>query len=120
MNTRYDGDGQVVGHSVTCNSCGCEARQGATYQKARLNAETDDWHSDGGSGYECPKCQRHTHGRGGAMAGEKRGCHICGGKRVKDLTQGLGPDRHIYCLDCKGHHYKGRWVTRKQWDIEAG
>ena len=40
----------------------------------------------------------------------------CKKRQVKDLSQGLGDERHYYCIECKSHLYKGMACTRKQWD----
>ena len=39
----------------------------------------------------------------------------CDHKRKKDLSQGLGNERHDYCLDCGTHWYKGRVWNCEQW-----
>lgn len=41
----------------------------------------------------------------------------CDKPQQKDLTQGLGPDRHIYCQSCKAHQYDGKFYTRQEWEI---
>ena len=40
----------------------------------------------------------------------------CDTPQVKDLTQGLGPDRHYYCAHCKSHLWKGEIYTKKEWE----
>lgn len=40
----------------------------------------------------------------------------CKHPRRKDLTQGLGKERNLYCPDCKSHWYKGRFWTAAEWD----
>lgn len=34
----------------------------------------------------------------------------------KDLTQGLGAERHYYCPNCGTHWYNNRIWTKKEWD----
>ena len=40
----------------------------------------------------------------------------CMHKNRKDLTQGLGDERHIYCPDCKWHLYKDREWSKEEWE----
>lgn len=40
----------------------------------------------------------------------------CNCERKKDLTNGYGSVRNIYCPDCKGHEYGGVKFTSKEWD----
>lgn len=42
--------------------------------------------------------------------------HKCDCSAQKDLSQGKGPDRHIYCPRCGKHVYKGIHWTRKHWE----
>jgi hypothetical protein len=35
---------------------------------------------------------------------------------AKDLSQGKGPERHIYCPTCGKHVYKGIEWTKKHWE----
>lgn len=35
----------------------------------------------------------------------------------KDLTQGLGATRNIYCPDCKCHWYNEKFYTRDEWEV---
>jgi len=43
--------------------------------------------------------------------------NCCDKPQQKDLTQGLGPDRHIYCQSCKAHEYDGKFYTRQELEI---
>jgi len=45
-------------------------------------------------------------------------CGICGVKKVKDLSQGLGPDRHLFCTECRAHQWGDRWISREDWEKE--
>jgi hypothetical protein len=56
MNTYYDDDGKVIERRVVCSACGAEAPGAKGIREAKLAAESDDWESDGGQGYECPSC----------------------------------------------------------------
>ena len=40
----------------------------------------------------------------------------CKEPTIKDLTQGLGPDRHLYCEKCKSHEWRGREYSKKEWE----
>jgi len=40
----------------------------------------------------------------------------CKHEQKNDLSQGLGPERHYFCLSCKSHWYKGKEWTRDEWD----
>lgn len=42
------------------------------------------------------------------------GC--CKNPKTKDLTQGLGPDRHMYCEKCKAHEWQSRQYSKKEWE----
>ena len=42
--------------------------------------------------------------------------NCCNKPEVKDLTQGLGNDRHMYCTHCGAHEYDGRQYTRAEWN----
>lgn len=42
--------------------------------------------------------------------------NCCSNPQVKDLSQGLGEHRHLYCTSCKSHAWKGTMYTRQQWD----
>ena len=41
----------------------------------------------------------------------------CVHRHKKDLTQGLGEERHFYCPNCKSHWYKGRLWSRAEWEL---
>lgn len=41
----------------------------------------------------------------------------CSHSAKKDLTQGLGDERNIYCPTCKSHWYKGRFWTAEEWNF---
>jgi hypothetical protein len=40
----------------------------------------------------------------------------CNHAEKRDLTQGLGVERHYYCSKCGAHWYKGREWSRKEWE----
>lgn len=40
----------------------------------------------------------------------------CKHEAKKDLTQGLGEERHWYCPACGSHWYKGVFYNKKNWD----
>lgn len=42
--------------------------------------------------------------------------NCCSNPKVKDLSQGLGDDRHLYCVTCKSHTYRGQVYDRQQWE----
>ncbi len=42
--------------------------------------------------------------------------NCCGSPAVKDLSQGLGENRHFYCCNCKSHKWKGSFYTRQEWE----
>jgi hypothetical protein len=39
----------------------------------------------------------------------------CGHGEERDLTQGLGEERHYICMRCGMRHYRGRVWTRREW-----
>jgi len=39
----------------------------------------------------------------------------CANPMVKDLSQGLGAERHYYCQRCKAHVWRGVKYTAKEW-----
>jgi len=43
-------------------------------------------------------------------------CEFCKRDQMKDLTQGLGETRNLYCSRCRAHFYLGRWYSKKEWD----
>ena len=40
----------------------------------------------------------------------------CNKPRIKDLSQGIGPERHLYCQSCQSHTYKGIFYSKLEWD----
>jgi len=41
-------------------------------------------------------------------------CKFCGNKGTQNLS---GMDLiHIFCPKCKGHYYRDKWYTRKEWE----
>lgn len=42
----------------------------------------------------------------------------CKHENKKDLSQGLGEERHYYCSDCGSHWYRGKYWTRAEWEKE--
>ena len=42
--------------------------------------------------------------------------NCCENKQIKDLSQGLGNERHWYCSRCQAHIWKGKFYTAKEWD----
>jgi hypothetical protein len=47
---------------------------------------------------------------------ENVAAQICTHSNKKDLTQGLGTVRNIYCPNCKMHWYKGRSWLLEEWN----
>lgn len=42
--------------------------------------------------------------------------NCCSNPQIKDLSQGLGELRHLYCASCKAHTWRGVFYTRQEWD----
>jgi len=40
----------------------------------------------------------------------------CGAPETKDLSQGIGTKRHMYCSKCKSHYFNDRMWTAKEWE----
>ena len=51
-------------------------------------------------------------------------CGLCHGKKVTtwryfdSLTPTAERQNHTFCHDCRGHHYKGKWITKAQWEAD--
>lgn len=43
--------------------------------------------------------------------------NCCEKPKQKDLTQGLGVYRHMFCQSCKSHEYAGKFYTRDSWEL---
>ena len=43
-------------------------------------------------------------------------CEICDGSTVKELSMGDSKGQHYYCPACKGHLFRGKWISRKEWE----
>lgn len=41
--------------------------------------------------------------------------NCCDKPSWKDLTQGLGEERHYYCSRCRAHIWRGRFWTYETW-----
>lgn len=39
----------------------------------------------------------------------------CTCRKIKDLNQGFGDSKHLYCPDCGRHEYNDRGWTREEW-----
>ena len=35
--------------------------------------------------------------------------------KIKDLTQAIGPERHLFCANCKAHLWHGKQYTANEW-----
>jgi len=46
--------------------------------------------------------------------------NCCKNKKIKDLTQGLGEERHFFCVTCRAHYWRGVFYDRKQWEAYIG
>lgn len=40
----------------------------------------------------------------------------CKSPQIKDLSQGLGDERHYYCSACKSHLWRGAQYDRREWE----
>jgi hypothetical protein len=44
-------------------------------------------------------------------------CKLCGGHNITTWVKA----KHTFCHTCRGHRYKGKWITAQKWeaDMEA-
>lgn len=42
--------------------------------------------------------------------------NCCDKPALSDLTNGIGPKRHLFCQKCKAHFYNNRQWTAKEWE----
>ena len=43
--------------------------------------------------------------------------NCCKKPNIKDLAQGLGEKRHLYCSNCKSHKWDGILYSKKEWSL---
>lgn len=41
----------------------------------------------------------------------------CEKQNLKDLSQGIGDIRNLFCQSCKSHYYDGNFYSKEAWEL---